>query len=437
MHDWEDCGYGVVETDDKGFAIIGYSWVEGARSDVWLIKTDQSGIEQWNRTYANPYSQDSWSNSCGFSIIKTSDGGYLLATMCNVPGQEGWDTWLIKTDPFGEPQWNQTYGTKETSGGSCIHIGHCVAQTIDGGYIIGGSRSNYTSGVGWQHNLLLIKISSSGGVRWERVFGYDNGSDTGISIIQTYDGGYAIAGTTNSIGAGSNDFWLVKTNENGIVREIPSLDTTSPAISILSPENKKYPVSDVSLTFTVNEATSWIGYSLDGQMNVTISGDTAIFGLSGGPHVITVYANDTAGNMGHSGTVYFTVDVVSPNIEILSPENKTYTTSPISLSFTVDEATSWIGYSLDGQANVTITGNTLISDLSDGSHGLIVYAEDTAGNMRASETIFFSIETSQQEPQETEPFPTWIVAAIVIIALVGTALLVYFTKDKKTIEEVK
>ena len=300
-----------------------------------------------------------------------------------------------------------------------------------------------------------------------------------------------------------------------------TIDTTSPVITILSPQNKTYSTSSVPLTFTLNELTSWIGYSLDNQANVTITGNTTLTGLSDGVHTITVYANDTVGNMGYSDTVYFTVDTVSPNIEILSPENKTYTTSSVSLSFTVDEATSWMGYSLDGQANITIaenttltelsdgmhslivyasditgnvgysdivyftiqttppdttpptisivspenktydttdipltftvdesvswmaysldgqanmtiTGNTTLSGLSDGSHSLIVYAKDTAENTGASEIIYFSIET-----KKAEPLQTWIVAAIVIIAVVGTALLIYFTKIKKTTEKVQ
>ena len=209
---------------------------------------------------------------------------------------------------------------------------------------------------------------------------------------------------------------------------IQTSDTTPPTISILFPENKTYPARDVQLTFTVNESISWTGYSLDGQMNVTMSGNTTIFGLSDGSHIITVHANDTAGNMGSSDTVYFTIDTVSPNIEILSPENKTYATNSVSLNFTLDKLTPWIGYSLDAEKNVTITGNTTVSGLSNGLHSLIVYANDTAGNTGASEMIHFTIET----PQPVEPFPTWIVAVTVIIAIVGVALLVYFVKVKKT-----
>ena len=172
---------------------------------------------------------------------------------------------------------------------------------------------------------------------------------------------------------------------------IQASDISPPAISILSPEDKTYSVNSVLLTFTVNESSSWIGYSLDGQMNVTISGNTTLADLSDGAHSLRVYANDTAGNMGYSDTVYFAVDTVPPNIEIQSPENRTYTTSSVSLSYIIDELTSWIGYSLDGQENVTVTGNTTLSGLSDGSHNLVVYANDTAGNTGSSYIVYLTI----------------------------------------------
>ena len=121
-------------------------------------------------------------------------------------------------------------------------------------------------------------------------------------------------------------------------------------------------------------------------------------------------------------------DTTSPTISVVTPENKTYTVDDVSLTFAVSESTSWIGYSLDGQANVTITGNTPLNGLSDGSHSLIVYAKDTAGNTGTSETIYFSIKT-----KKVQPFPTLIVTAIAIIAAIGAALLIYFTKVKKTI----
>ena len=174
-------------------------------------------------------------------------------------------------------------------------------------------------------------------------------------------------------------------------KNISPPDTTAPAISIVSPENKTYIINHVSLAFTVIEPTSWIGYSLDGQVNATITGNTNLTGLSDGTHSLIVYASDIAGNNGSSDMVYFTVDTALPSISIVSPENKTYDTADIPLTFTVDKTVFWVAYILDGQTNVTITGDTILTGLSDGSHSLIVYATDTLGNTGNSETICFTV----------------------------------------------
>jgi len=101
-------------------------------------------------------------------------------------------------------------------------------------------------------------------------------------------------------------------------------------------------------------------------------------------------------------------DATPPTISILSPENKTYYIPPpdgfiidiyppptpqtcVPLNFTVDEMTSWIGYSLNGQANVTVVGNTTLTGLTCGSHNIIAYANDTYGNMGSSETVYFTV----------------------------------------------
>ncbi len=170
------------------------------------------------------------------------------------------------------------------------------------------------------------------------------------------------------------------------------LDMTPPAIRVLSPQNLTYTVSSIPLAFTLNESASWMGYSLDGQENVTIAGNTTLSGLAEGLHTIVLFANDTAGNMGFSENISFSVDATPPTIVILQPENLTYSNSSVPLNFTVSESASWMGYSLDGQASVTVTGNTTLTGLSDGSHSIVVYANDTIGNMGSSQVIFFSVE---------------------------------------------
>ena len=122
------------------------------------------------------------------------------------------------------------------------------------------------------------------------------------------------------------------------------------------------------------------------------------------------------------------LDTMSPSISIISPENKSYISSDVNLTFTLSEKTSWIGYSLDGQHNVTITGNTTLNGLSYDSHNLTIYARDRTGNRGASETITFLI-TEETEP---DPFATALVVAASTgtVAIVGLGVLVYFKKHK-------
>ena len=127
-----------------------------------------------------------------------------------------------------------------------------------------------------------------------------------------------------------------------------------------------------------------------------------------------------------------TSDTTPPIISVLSPESRVYSIDDVSLTFTVSESTDWIGYSLDGQMNVTIGDNTILLDLPDGIHTVTVYANDTAGNTGASEIVYFGVEI-----QEEAVFPTWIVAAIVMTVIFGTTLLIYFTKVKKAIKKVE
>ncbi|MCJ7722255.1 right-handed parallel beta-helix repeat-containing protein, partial [Candidatus Bathyarchaeota archaeon] len=120
-------------------------------------------------------------------------------------------------------------------------------------------------------------------------------------------------------------------------------------------------------------------------------------------------------------------------VSIVSPENKTYNATSVSLTYTVSKTESIIGYSLDGQANITVSGSITLSSLSNGIHKLTVYAKDTDGN-ESSDTVYFTISEEAEIPTETEEtadFPiTLIAAAIGVLAIVGVTLL-YFLKIKK------
>jgi hypothetical protein len=124
-----------------------------------------------------------------------------------------------------------------------------------------------------------------------------------------------------------------------------------------------------------------------------------------------------------TSSVNFTVDTV-PIVSFLSFENTIIDVAEVPLNFTVNQRVSHVTYSLDGQQNVTVSGNTTLTELPNGEHNITVYATDENGNTGASKTIYFSVKVP-------EPFPTTVVAASsASVAIVGTGLLVYFKKRK-------
>jgi hypothetical protein len=198
-------------------------------------------------------------------------------------------------------------------------------------------------------------------------------------------------------------------------------------------ENVSFPVSaeffPVETTVTCENGTTVTGVSSIFSYYI-LRGSVALPELSEGFHRILVYGRyEHVGGSNFSvfdnASVHFTVnDGLAPIISNLSVENKTYTQESLSLNFVVDEPTSWIGYCLDGEANVTITENFTLTQLPSGSHTLAVYANDTVGNMGISPTITFSV---------AEPFPTLLVTFSVIILSVvcaGLGLLIYLIRRK-------
>lgn len=196
--------YAIISTPDGGFAISGWTESFGAGSrDIWLVKTDSKGIMEWNETYG-----DDGSQGAGF-VIKTSDNGYLLASSTRPLGiNQDSDMWIIKTDVSGVALWNETYGGEEND------YGHSVVSTADGGFAVAGSTESHGEG---EKDAWLVKTNASGEIKWNETYGGEY-YDEATQVIQTLDGGFALTGYTTSYGAGSGDMWLVKTNEKGKIQ---------------------------------------------------------------------------------------------------------------------------------------------------------------------------------------------------------------------------
>ena len=202
----EDWGYSVQQTNDSGYIIAGYTDSFGAGcSDVWLIKTDSVGIEEWNYTFGGPdYDR-------GFSVQQTNDSGYIIAgyTVSYDEDDTGCDVWLIKTDFVGIEEWNYTFGG--TGIPNKVDMGYSVQQTDDGGYIITGDTEIWFVSMS---DVLLIKTDYYGNEEWCYTFG-GSYSDRGRSVQQTNDDGYIVAGWAFSFSITDPDIWLIKTDSNG------------------------------------------------------------------------------------------------------------------------------------------------------------------------------------------------------------------------------
>jgi hypothetical protein len=197
--DW-DAGLSLIQTSDGGYAIAGATKSFGAgETDVYVVKLDAKGNLQWTKTIGGPGNEE------GFSLIQTSDGGYAIAGVTESFGA-GWaDVYVVKLDAKGNLQWTKTIG------GPGNEEGFSLIQTSDGGYAIAGTTTSF--GAGW-HDVYVVKLDANGNLQWTKTIG-GPASEEGRSLIQTSDGGYAIAGTTTSFGAGWHDVYVVKLDANG------------------------------------------------------------------------------------------------------------------------------------------------------------------------------------------------------------------------------
>ena len=222
----------MQKTADGGYILGGYSvspvsadktQPSHGDNDYWVVKVDANGTKQWDKTFGTR------SDDLLSSLQQTRDGGYILAgaSDSNIdgdktqPSQGSTDYWIIKLDANGDKEWDKTFG------GVLWDNSPYVQQTADGSYILGGTSGSSVSGDKTQpargfSNYWVIKLDATGSKQWDKTYGGNN-NDKLKSLLLTRDGGYLLAGDSDSgirgdktqASRGKIDYWVVKVDANG------------------------------------------------------------------------------------------------------------------------------------------------------------------------------------------------------------------------------
>jgi hypothetical protein len=197
---------GIGGIDEYGFIVAGTtaSWGMGL-DDVWVFKLDAAGGLEWQKRYGGADEED-----YARSIQQTSDGGYIVAgSTRSFPSGRWVDFWLLKLDDLGDITWQKTYGGTEYA------YGESVQETSDGGFIVAGETDNFGAGFS---DAWMIKLDVDGVIEWETTYG-DANDNRALSIQETSDNGYVVAGYTDVSGAFDWDAWVFKLNNAGTTVE--------------------------------------------------------------------------------------------------------------------------------------------------------------------------------------------------------------------------
>lgn len=245
----------ISQTTDGGYITAGYFQNSNNYGyDFWIVKTDPYGIMEWDKIFGGPYYND-----MATSIQQTVDGGYIVAGNKGFGQWEGQsEFWIIKLDGQGNVEWEKVLG------GFQNERAYSIVQNSDGGYIVVGSANSNNGDVSGNHggsDYWAVRLDSFGNVLWQKCFG-GSGNDHANDVKQTADGGFVIAGGSWSndgdvtVNNGNYDYWIIKIDENANLEWQKSFGGSDydEALSILQTTNGGYIIAGVS-------------YSSDGDVN--------------------------------------------------------------------------------------------------------------------------------------------------------------------------
>lgn len=199
----DEMAFDVIVDSGGGFVLAGETDSSGAGLfDMYLVRTSANGVVDWAMTYGGTGSESA------ASVCENRNGGYVVAGSVQPNQDAEWDVFVVGTDANGVQSWPATFG------GTDRDVGNAVIQASDDSFIVCGTSNSFGSG---DDDVYLIKVTGQGTQDWDKTYG-GVGDESGQDLVQTADGGFAIAGWTASGSAGLNDVYLIKAYANGNVQ---------------------------------------------------------------------------------------------------------------------------------------------------------------------------------------------------------------------------
>jgi hypothetical protein len=198
-NDYNDILYKVIETKDHGFVATGYT-IE-SDSQLLLLKTDANGKILWVQTYGNI-----GSNEMGRAIALLDNGDILIGGTANYLGEE--DMFFLRTDSRGNLIWKKQFDWPFS-----VDLVRDMIRTSDGHILVTGSSSYWDDNE--DSNIILLKLTENGEITWHSTYDFNGGWDQGIGVIETADGHFTVSGIATGDDGYSFDMVLFETDLDG------------------------------------------------------------------------------------------------------------------------------------------------------------------------------------------------------------------------------
>lgn len=242
----DDVPNAMRQTADGGYVLAGRTQSYGAGGfDLWVVRLDASGNRLWQRSYGGTGSYD----TC-YALREDADGNLYLAGWTNSYGAGNIDFWVLKLDASGASLWQRAFG------GTNNDFPYAMCLAPEGGVVVAGATASYGAG---GNDVWVIQVDASGNRVWQKAYG-GSGHDTAFAVDTTADGGYIVAGRTESFGAGSADFWVLKLDATGTLawQRTYGGSALDWAFAIRQTADGGYLVAGQTLSFGAGAEDAWI-----------------------------------------------------------------------------------------------------------------------------------------------------------------------------------